>query len=87
VVQSVEDQWLRDPQLKARHYFETITHEKKGSVVAPGLAMGLLGTPGKTPHAGREMGTDNADVFCGLLGLSEAEYEQHAASGAIQRPD
>lgn len=87
VVQTVEDQWLRDPQLKARQYFETIVHEKKGSVVAPGLAMGLLGTPGKTPHAGRVIGADNKDVFCGLLGLSEAEYELHTTSGVIQRPD
>ena len=84
VVQSVEDQWLRDPQLKARHYFETITHEKKGSVVASGLALGLLGTPGKTPHAGRAIGADNHAVFCQLLGMKEAEFQQYLKAGVIQ---
>ncbi len=84
VVQGAEDQWLRDPQLRARQYFETIRHEKKGSVVASGLALGLLGTPGKTPHAGRAIGADNHAVFCQLLGLEEAEFQQYLEAGVIQ---
>lgn len=84
VVQNVEDQWLRDPHLKARHYFEKIVHEKKGSVYAPGLPLGLLGTPGKTLHAGRAVGKDNRAVFCQLLGLTEAEFNEYIASGVIQ---
>jgi crotonobetainyl-CoA:carnitine CoA-transferase CaiB-like acyl-CoA transferase len=87
VTQHVEDQWLRDPHLKAHQFFEEIAHEKKGSVVAPGLPLGLQGTPGKTPHAGRAVGKDNQAVFCQLLGLSEAEFGDYLASGAIQSSD
>lgn len=86
VTQHAEDQWLRDPHLKARQFFETIAHEKKGSVVASGLPLGLTGTPGRTPHAGRAIGRDNQAVFCQLLGLSEAEFKAHVAAGAIQNP-
>jgi crotonobetainyl-CoA:carnitine CoA-transferase CaiB-like acyl-CoA transferase len=87
VTQHVEDQWLRDPHLKAHQFFEEIAHEKKGSVIAPGLPLGLLGTPGKTPHAGRAMGKDNQAVFCQLLGLTEAEFGDYLVSGAIQSSD
>ncbi len=84
VVQNVEDQWLRDPHLKARRYFEEIVHEKKGNIFASGLALGLLGTPGKTLHAGRAIGKDNRAVFCQLLGLTEAEFRGYMISGVIQ---
>jgi crotonobetainyl-CoA:carnitine CoA-transferase CaiB-like acyl-CoA transferase len=87
VTQHVEDQWLRDPHLKARQFFEEIAHEKRGSVIASGLPLGLQGTPGKTPHAGRAIGKDNQAVFCQLLGLSEAEFRDYLASGVIQGSD
>jgi crotonobetainyl-CoA:carnitine CoA-transferase CaiB-like acyl-CoA transferase len=86
VAQHVEDQWLRDPHLKARQFFEEIAHERKGSVIAPGLPLGLLGTPGKTPHAGRARGRDNRPVFCELLGLSEAEFARLEDAGVIEAP-
>lgn len=86
VTQHAQDQWLRDPHLRARQFFETIAHEKKGSVVASGLPLGLTGTPGRTPHAGRAIGRDNQAVFCQLLGLTEAEFSSHIAAGAIQNP-
>ena len=44
------------------------------------------GPAGNTPLAGRVLGADNRDVFCALLGLSEAEYELHISHGVIQRP-
>lgn len=84
VVQNVEDQWLRDPQLKARHFFEEIPHEKKGAVIATGLPLGLTATPGKTLHAGRAIGSDNQAVFCQLLGLSEFEYHSLLAEGVVE---
>ncbi|RLQ21095.1 CoA transferase [Seongchinamella sediminis] len=87
VAQHVEDQWLRDPHLHARQFFEEIAHEKKGTVIAPGLPLGLLGTPGRTPHAGRGRGQDNHAVFCQLLGLGEGEFSRLLDAGVIQAPD
>ena len=48
VVQDVEDQLERDPHLEARGYFERIFHHAKGMVLAPGIPLGLSGTPGRT---------------------------------------
>ncbi|HIF99335.1 MAG TPA: CoA transferase [Myxococcales bacterium] len=85
-VQNTEDQYLRDPHLAARGFFETIPHLKKGTVVATGIPLGLTGTPGRTPRAGAAMGEDNASVFRDRLGLSEAEYNDYLATGAIEAP-
>lgn len=84
VVQSAEDQYRRDPHLAARGFFETIAHPLKGSVVAPGIPLGLTGTPGRTSDTGRAIGSDNHAVLCGLLGLDDAEYQALAAAGIIQ---
>ena len=85
-VQNTEDQYRRDPHLAERGYFETIPHLKKGEVVAPGIPLGLTGTPGRTPRAGAAMGEDNASVFRDLLGLTETEYADYLATGAIEAP-
>ncbi|PLW69189.1 CaiB/BaiF CoA transferase family protein [Pseudohalioglobus lutimaris] len=86
VTQHVEDQWLRDPHLHARQFFEEITHRVKGSVIAPGLPLGLSVTPGRTRHAGQARGGDNRAVFCDLLGLEQAEFERLENAGVIQAP-
>lgn len=84
VVQNVEDQWQRDVHLSARKFFEEIYHHKKGKVFAPGIPLGLTGTPGRTLDAGRAIGSDNHAVFCGLLGLTEDEFQAQVAMGAIE---
>ena len=86
VVQNTEDQYTRDPHLAERRYFESIPHLKKGTVVAPGIPLGLTGTPGRTTRAGAAMGEDNPSVFRDLLGLSEAEYAAYVDAGAIETP-
>jgi crotonobetainyl-CoA:carnitine CoA-transferase CaiB-like acyl-CoA transferase len=87
VAQTVEDQWLNDPHLKARHFFEQINHAKKGSVFAPGLGLGLSRTPGKTSDAGGAIGRDNRAVFCQLLGMGDAEFDEYVASGVIENSE
>jgi formyl-CoA transferase/succinyl-CoA--D-citramalate CoA-transferase len=84
VVQDVEDQMLRDPHLRARGYFEEIPHRVKGTVKAPGLGLGLTGTPGKTRDTGRPIGCDNREVFSNLVGLSQEELESYLAAGIIE---
>jgi len=84
VVQDVEDQMLRDAHLRARGYFEEIPHRIKGTVTAPGLGLGLMGTPGKTRDTGRPIGCDNREVFSNLVGLSHEEFEDYLAAGIIE---
>lgn len=83
-VQNTEDQYRLDAHLAERGYFETIPHLTKGEVVAPGIPLGLTGTPGHTRGAGAAMGEHNVFVFRDLLGLSESEYAQYSAAGAIE---
>ena len=86
VVQTTEDQLRRDPQLEARGYLERIHHLVKGEVIANGIALGLTGTPGKTPRAGEALGQDNDYVFGELLGIDAAERERLVAAGVIEMP-
>ena len=83
-VQNTEDQYERDGHLAERGYFERIPHLTKGEVVAPGIPLGLTGTPGKTRRAGAAMGQDNALVFLELLGLTQSEYAGYVANGTIE---
>ena len=84
VAQDVEDQVLRDEHLRVRGYFEDIPHRIKGTVKAPGLGLGLMGTPGKTRDTGRPIGCDNREVFSNLVGLSQEEFEGYLAAGVIE---
>jgi crotonobetainyl-CoA:carnitine CoA-transferase CaiB-like acyl-CoA transferase len=79
----VEDQATRDPQLAARGFFETIAHPIRGSVVATGIPLGLSETPAVTSRTGAAIGADNRDVFCGLCGLTSAEFERLSELGVI----
>jgi crotonobetainyl-CoA:carnitine CoA-transferase CaiB-like acyl-CoA transferase len=87
VVQNVEDQARRDPQLAARGFFETIEHAVLGPVVATGIPLGLTGTPGRTRGTGAAIGQDNDAVFGTLLGMSPAEIRHNVEAGIIQRQD
>ncbi|MBK6289849.1 MAG: CoA transferase [Gammaproteobacteria bacterium] len=87
VVQDVEDQLQRDGHLAARAFFEEISHHRKGTVVAPGIPLGLTGTQGRTRDAGHARGHDNREVFCELLGLSSEEFANYLEGGVIEAAD
>ena len=87
VVQTAEDQYLNDPHLAERRYFEHVPHLVKGEVVATGIPLGLTDTPGRTSRAGADFGEDNVHVFRDLIGLSHEEYERCVAVGAIETGD
>jgi crotonobetainyl-CoA:carnitine CoA-transferase CaiB-like acyl-CoA transferase len=84
VAQTARDKFENDPHLRARGFFETIPHAVKGQVVADGIPTGLLGTPGRTPHAGRGIGADNEEVFLELVGLSRKDFDRYVTAGAIE---
>ena len=84
VVQDTQNLFERDPQLRARAFFEEIPHFKRGRVTATGIPLGLTKTPGRTTHSGSSVGHDNDEIFREVLGLSEAEIEGLVERGAIE---
>ncbi len=87
VAQTAEDEVRRDRQLAARGFFEEVEHLAKGRVVAPGIPLGLTGTPSRTGRAGAGIGQDNDPVFRGLLGMSDEEIRRAIEAGAIEPSD
>ncbi len=69
------------------HFSRKSSHHRKGTVVAPGIPLGLTGTPGRTRDAGRARGHDNREVFCELLGLSAEEFANYLEGGVIEAAD
>jgi crotonobetainyl-CoA:carnitine CoA-transferase CaiB-like acyl-CoA transferase len=84
VAQTAEDEFRHDAQLKAREFIEEVEHLAKGHVLAPGIPLGLTGTPGRTGRAGAAMGQDNDYVFGELLGMSPDEIRSAVLVGAIE---
>ncbi len=85
VVQTAEDLLLRDRQLRARRFFETIPHLRKGTVTTTGIPLGLTGTPGRTTGSGQKVGHDNRYVFGEIIGLSTEQIDAYLASGVIEQ--
>jgi benzylsuccinate CoA-transferase BbsF subunit len=86
-VQNVADQFTRDPQLAARHFFERIEHAVKGSVIATGIPLGVTDPPGRSGRAGAAVGQDNVEVLGGLLGMSAREIAELTRAGALEIAD
>ena len=75
---------FEDPHLRERGYQTEILHRVPGrSLIYPGLTAHLSLTPGAVRREAPELGEDNDDFFGELLGLSAAEIEALAESGAI----
>jgi crotonobetainyl-CoA:carnitine CoA-transferase CaiB-like acyl-CoA transferase len=72
-----------DEQFAARGNIAQIEDEELGPVRMQNVAAKLSRTPGSVRHAGPPKGRHNEEVFCGLLGLSEAELEALHADGAV----
>jgi crotonobetainyl-CoA:carnitine CoA-transferase CaiB-like acyl-CoA transferase len=78
----------RNPQLRARRYFEAPEHPVVGAMPLPSLPFRYasvdrwLRTPAPT------LGQHNEEVLCGILGLSPAELRELEARGLIgTRPE
>jgi len=81
-VQNAEDLW-RDVHLRARGSLVTLNHTEPGPVEHSGQTVRLHGTPGQIQRPAGAMGQDNAEVFCGLLGLSQDEFVRLREAGVI----
>lgn len=80
-VQNGEDLY-RDPHLRARNFFAVVEHPSFGPLEHPGPAVRFSETPA---HFGPYslMGEHNREVFCGVVGLSETEFERLVKEGVI----
>ena len=72
-----------DPHYAARENIVDIPDADEGSVRMSAPVPKLKRTPGRIAHAGPPLGQHNAEIYGGLLGLSEAELEALAADGVI----
>jgi crotonobetainyl-CoA:carnitine CoA-transferase CaiB-like acyl-CoA transferase len=73
---------LSDPQYIARGLFEEVQVNGEPLKI-PAMVPRLSDTPGRTEWPGPEVGAHNAEVYGGLLGLSQAELDDLAANGVI----
>ncbi len=67
------DQLMEDPHLSARGVFPLITDSTRGEQRAVAPPWRLSATPTDPLRWTPELGQDNYEVFCGLLGMAESE--------------
>jgi crotonobetainyl-CoA:carnitine CoA-transferase CaiB-like acyl-CoA transferase len=72
-----------NPQLPARHYFETPAHPIVGAMPLPSLPFRSTDTDRWLRTPAPTLGQHNERVLCGLLGLSPAALRELEAGGVI----
>lgn len=73
---------MNDPHFKARGLFEPVVVNGKPLKI-PAIPPMLSETPGETRWPGPELGAHNAEVFGGVLGLSEEQIDALREEGVI----
>jgi crotonobetainyl-CoA:carnitine CoA-transferase CaiB-like acyl-CoA transferase len=83
-VTAVTDDFLKDPQLNERGYFQAVDHAVVGEDTYPGWPMRFSPAPA-TPHRGPSplLGEHNEEILAGELGLSPAELARLTADHVI----
>jgi len=71
-----------DPHFRARGLFEAFAVNGK-TLEIPALLPRLADTPGRTDWTGPALGSHNAEIFGGLLRLTEAQQQQLRRDGVI----
>lgn len=78
---------VTNPQMRARDFFEPVTHEVTGTHLIPGLPFSIDGERGFLRRPAPTLGRDNDEVLGGLLGLTPDELADLRARGVIgERP-
>lgn len=76
-------QALEDPQLAARDMILELPHPKAGPIRVLGSPIRMSASAPMRPTPPPTLGQHNREVLCGILGLSEAEYENLARERVI----
>jgi len=84
VVQSGEDLYDHDPQLKERGFFRRVTDVHGESFTIEAAPYKLSRTPSEPPHAAPDFGEHQDYVLKGLLGMTDEELEENAIAGAFE---
>jgi len=72
------------PQLAAREYWDDVAHAHLGSTLRfPGAPVKLSRTPWRAPRPAPLPGEHNAEIYGGLLGLSDADLRGLCAAGVL----
>jgi formyl-CoA transferase len=75
---------FEDEQFKAREMLLEHEDPEFGPYIGPGLVPKFSGTPSALRWSATwEEGSHNADVYCGLLGLSESDLADLRAEGVL----
>ncbi|HEX2171594.1 MAG TPA: CoA transferase [Dehalococcoidia bacterium] len=81
-VYTVED-IVREPHFIEREMVLEVEDPSIGPVKIPGITPKLSETPGRIWHGAPRLGEANREIYCGLLGLSEADLDRLEAAGVI----
>jgi crotonobetainyl-CoA:carnitine CoA-transferase CaiB-like acyl-CoA transferase len=78
-------QMLRDPELLASGALTPLSHPALGAVgaVGMGLPIRFSRTPSQFDQPAAELGSANAEIYQGLLRLSDGEIDGLRAGGVI----
>ena len=74
---------FEDPQYEARENLISVEDPVDGEIVMSNVVPRLSLTPGRVKWTGPEMGVHNKEVYCDLLGYSEADLAQMKADGIV----
>ena len=75
---------FEDPQYRARNLLVEMSDPELGAIVAPGVVPRLSETPGELRWTGPwQLGSHNAEIYGGLLGLTDGELRRLAEEGVI----
>jgi formyl-CoA transferase len=74
---------FEDPQYQARKNIVHFPCEEFGTVAMPSVTPVLTETPGEIKWAGPKMGAYNEEIYKGLLGKSDEEYQELADKKVI----
>jgi crotonobetainyl-CoA:carnitine CoA-transferase CaiB-like acyl-CoA transferase len=74
---------FNDPHYRARNSIVAAPDDAMGTVAMAGVVPRLSATPGVVRHAGRAVGQDTREVLGEMLGMTNADIDALAGSGAI----
>ena len=75
--------FYNDPHAWAQEMIVDVDYPELGTVPLPGVPIKLSKTPGKIDQSAPKYGTDNAEFYQELLGITEEELKQMAEDGVI----
>lgn len=77
------DEVMADRHMHERGMLEFVDHPDLGRVILPRTPLRLHGTDVAETKPSPRIGQHNEDIYCGWLGLSQAEYEALKSDGVI----